>query len=506
MTKPVDKVNGNTKKVLKQTRTKDGRFDKALVTKAQIVKELWKRGNLKYKILPHQLSLYESLHDENLLHVINCSRRFGKTFTLCCYIIEQCIKNPNYSVTIVAPTEKQLGEFIEPTMKKIFKDCPLELKPKMRASNHVYVFPNDSVIRIHGADKGNFKTIRGNESDIYIIDEAGFVDNLEELFLSVLLPIIQDTTGKAKKGKIFISSTRSPNPNHYFETLIDEFEVKGKLQKYTIHQAHYSEKEIIEMAVPYGGFDSPAWRREYLCERVADVKRQIIPEFDETKHVRTRTKDNFDSYHHRYVFADLGFRDLTVFLFATYVFSEATLYIENEWVSENEDNTLTTEIIAKNVRQKELETFGSVIPLIRIGDNDNLLLFNDLTTKYGYSIFSVHKQPKESMINQTKIMFSQNRIAVDPKCKNLITTLKSGLWNNTRTDFERNKIIGHCDSISALIYGIISIDYNRNPIPFTQLINPETQIVNPLTTTNYINNDSKRFEALQKAFTSHLDD
>lgn len=502
MTKPVEYKNGNTKKVLKQTRTENGRFDKALVTKAQIVKELWKRGNLKYKIKDYQLPLYDSLHSQDSINVIACTRRFGKTYSLCSYAIGECLKKPNYIVRIVAPKYVQLAKIILPTIRKILGDSPGDLTPEFKKQEKVYIFPNGSEIHLYGSDNNSCESIRGTESNLILIDEAGFIDNFDYVFNSILVPTTLTT-----KGKIIVSSTRSPDLNHYFETLIDEHEARGKLQKYTIYDTDYDEKTIANYCELAGGQDSATWKREYLCQRTVDDKRQIIPEFNEALHVRTRTKDNFDSYHHRYVFADLGFRDLTVFLFATYVFSEATLYIENEWVSENEDNTLTTDIIARNVRQKELETFGSIIPLIRVGDNDNPLLFNDLTVKYGYPIFSVHKQAKESMINQTKIMFSQNRIAVDPKCKTLITTLKSALWNNTRTDFERNKIIGHADSISALIYGIISIDYNRNPIPFTQLINPETQIVNPLTPTNYItNNDSKRFEALQKAFTSHLED
>lgn len=506
MTKPLDKVNGNTKKVLKQTRTKDGRFDKALVTKAQIVKELWKRGNLKYKIKEYQLPLFNSLHTEEARHgsrVILCSRRWGKTYSIMTYIIEECIKNADFKVRIVAPNKQQLRKILRDLVNKIIKDSPSEYVPKFNVQDQVYVFPNGSEIHLYGSDNGNHESIRGNDSNLVFIDEASSIDHLDYVIASIINPVLF-----ASNGQLIISSTRSKDITHFFEQLVDNAEADGTLQLYDIHTSDYSESRKQRFKKEAEELEIGSWEREFLCQRIIDQKRHVIPEFNEELHVRVRNrdKDSFDSYHHRYVFADLGFRDLTVFLFGTYVFSEARLYIENEWISQNEDNTLTTDIIAKNVKQTERETFGNIIPLLRVGDNDNPLLFNDLTVKHQYPIFSVHKQDKESMINQLKVMFTQNRIAIDPKCKNLITTLKSALWNNNRTDFQRNKIIGHADSISALIYGIISIDYNRNPIPFTQLINPETQIVNPLSTTNYINNDSKRFEALQKAFTSHLED
>ncbi|TGM95035.1 hypothetical protein EHR02_00080 [Leptospira levettii] len=499
MTKPVE----NPRRVNHKLQTRNnGKFDKALIAKAQILKELWKRGNLKYKIREYQLPLFNSLHTEEARHssrVILCSRRWGKTYSIITYIVEECIKNEKFIARIVAPNLKQLRKILKPIFNKILKDCPSELIPKFNVQDQAYTFPNNSEIHLYGSDNNSHESIRGTTSNLILLDEAGYIDQLDYVLSSIIMPSTFDTN-----GQVIISSTRSKDITHFFEQLVDNAEADGTLQIYDIHTSDYSESVILRYRDEAEKLEIGSWEREYLCKRIIDQKRHIIPEFNEALHVRSRVKDEFDSYHSRYVFADLGFRDLTFFLFATYVFSEARLYIENEWVSQNEDNSLTTDIIANNVKTIERDTFGGVLPLLRVGDNDNPLLFNDLTVKHSYPIFSVHKQSKEAMINQLKVMFAQNRIAIDPKCKVLITTLKSALWNNNRSDFERNKIIGHADGISALTYGVISIDYNRNPVPFVQTLTP-TQIPNPLATTNY-QNDESRFEALRKAFTSHLED
>jgi hypothetical protein len=61
-------------------------------------------------------------------------------------------------------------------------------------------------------------------------------------------------------------------------------------------------------------------------------------------------------------------------------------------------------------------------------------------------------------------MFRQGKIEVDPKCKLLIATLKSGQFNKQRNDFARTEALGHCDAIATLMYAARCFD-RSNPYP-----------------------------------------
>ncbi|MGA4923222.1 hypothetical protein, partial [Bacillus subtilis] len=76
-------------------------------------------------------------------------------------------------------------------------------------------------------------------------------------------------------------------------------------------------------------------RRELLCEFVTETTRQVTPEFSRARNIWDDT-----TFTERPMFSDLllgmdlGHVDLTHVLFAWYHFESATLYVEDEWVSQ----------------------------------------------------------------------------------------------------------------------------------------------------------------------------
>jgi len=55
-------------------------------------------------------------------------------------------------------------------------------------------------------------------------------------------------------------------------------------------------------------------------------------------------------------------------------------------------------------------------------------------------------------VNQMAVMFTTNKVVVQPKCKFLQRSLGGGMFNKNRTDFERTKELGHMDALAALMY------------------------------------------------------
>jgi hypothetical protein len=74
-----------------------------------------------------------------------------------------------------------------------------------------------------------WKHLRGTESHLNIVTEGGSIQRLKYLLKDILIPQTL-TTG----GKTFVDSTPPPDPNHYFNILVDEAVKSGNYVERTI--------------------------------------------------------------------------------------------------------------------------------------------------------------------------------------------------------------------------------------------------------------------------------
>lgn len=87
----------------------------------------------------------------------------------------------------------------------------------------------------------------------------------------------------------------------------------------------------------------------------------------------------------------------------------------------------------------------------------------DLYTEHKYEVRPPPKDDWQAAINNLALGFTTDKIVVDPRCRLLVQTLKSGTFNKNRTDFERTQSLGHCDAIAAAMYGYRTQD-RTNPL------------------------------------------
>ena len=154
------------------------------------VRSSWIAGDLFYKLKDHQIPLYKEITSTNSKkYVINCSRRFGKSFILCLIATEFAMRKKAAHIRFAAPTQKQLREIVQPIFTKIFSDCPPEMRPEFKTQMGHYYFPyTQSYIHVAGCDNNGAENLRGHESDLNLIDEAGFVQDLEYITKDILMP------------------------------------------------------------------------------------------------------------------------------------------------------------------------------------------------------------------------------------------------------------------------------------------------------------------------------
>lgn len=423
------------------------------------------------------MSLYNKFKTSKYRKVVwNCSRRLGKSFTLLIVALEYALQNPNTQIKYAVFTAVQGQKIILPTIRYILEDCPEDLKPNYVKNDKCFYFKNGSIIQIEGTDEGNAEKLRGTASHLSILDEAGFMDDLDYVINDILLPQALTTN-----GRLLIASTPSKSPSHPFTGLVMEAQKNDSYIKKTILDAVHDIQNdpphlksrlnpdiIEELKQASGGENSTTWRREYMCEIVLDSSRAVVPEFNEKIEKASVQEWPRPSMFDTYTSLDLGFVDYTAALFAYLDFKNNKLVIEDElWMNGQE---VTTKNLADSVKEAEKRLWcdpqtGMELPVyLRVSDDD-LLTLNDLYRQHGLTFIPTRKDNKETAINELRMRIGAGDIIINPRCKNLIYQLKTATWSKNRKTFDRSPDAGHYDLIDALIYLVRNVQWHKNPYP-----------------------------------------
>lgn len=424
-------------------------------------KSLWINGWLDWKMHRGQWAIEKKFRSSvGKLFVLDISRQFGKSTWLAKIAIETAIREKNSRIRVGAAFLTDVEQFIIPAFEFLLEDCPEEIRPKWNAQKYEWTFHNGSKIRLVGLDRKP-NGLRGNKLRLIILDEAGYISHLDNLYRLVLIPC----TTHVPTAKIILSSTQPESPDHDFCKFCDIAESKGNYFKATIYDNPLlSLEQIASLAEEVGGFQSTAFKREYLCMRVVEESRAIIPDFDITRHVKETLPDKYWPYWIRMESLDSGVRDKTACLFGYYDFHRAKAVIEYEFAIQGAE--VTTRRIAeevKNIETTHLEYEMSTIK--RVADNDNLILIQDLGTEHQLFFTPTDKDNLHAMVNKVRIWFQTGRIEIHPRCKMLIGALMAGIWDKNRKEFERSALHGHFDMIAALVYFIRNVPETVNRIP-----------------------------------------
>ena len=453
--------------------------------------ELWEAGELAWKLKGKQVDIYEHFKYNKLdIIPVLISRRFGKSFVMCLLATEVCLEGERHIVKYACPEKGMVADIINPIMEIIIEDCPEHLKPEWTPSEKKWKFPNGSFIQVAGCNGGRYTSLRGGYSQLCIVDEGAFVDELETVVYNVMGPTT-DTTD----GRIYLATTPNDrDPNHEFHKIfIDPFEASGDLLRMTWEESPMiDDARRAKILTRYaGGINNVKFRCEYLCEVPNVTDTNVIPEFvdKEESIVKEMSTPEYCDF---YTSMDLGFKDLTIALFGYYDFNRAALVILDEYVINGPE--MTTNVLDREIRLKEKLHFhtslGDEDAYMRVMDNNNLMLVSELSKDYGLLFVPTRKDKKEAAIDKVRMWIEQERIIIHPRCKNLIYHTKNAQWGTTRAgtytgkfkNLKGNDAVGllasHADALDALIYMVRNIHEHRNPYPnnYGKNINENTHI------------------------------
>ena len=430
------------------------------ISRSQAIALLWQRADLSYKFHEGQRVIDKAYSQvQNKLFVGNCSRRFGKTYWALIKVIETALRKKCKSIVATA-YQTDLVEIILPLVEEILADCPEDIRPKFNKQRSLYQLKNGSTIKLVGLDKKP-NGLRGNKLDgTILLDEAGFISNLDKIYSSVIVPATMYSD-----AKVIMISTQPTSPDHEFKKFCDKAQLENAYVKLTIFDNPRVSAEMIETYRKECLTESD-FNREYLCKFEVDESLHIIPEFNFDKHTfEGSSRDEFFKYYRKYISFDIGVIDPTAFIYAYYDYSKQKLILECE--SELQGKDVTTEAINSN-----LEMFKDYDkPFKIIADNNNKILIQDLNQAYQKNVIPVSKDELHAMISELRFSFKQDKILISKECKSIISQLQNGIWNKSKTEFARqNK--HHNDFIAALVYLVRGLAEYENPVPISHGIDP----------------------------------
>lgn len=439
------------------------------ISRAEAVKELWRRGELSWKLDSVQKEMHRRFYNDGFkTNTWLLARRSGKTFLLCVLALEQCIKVPNSIVKFVSPTKLQVNNNVRPIFKFLLQDCPEDVKPDFKTKDYIYYFPNGSEIQLAGTDNQHAEKLRGGDSHICIVDEAGSCDGLENIIKSILLP-----TTLITRGKMILASTPPSESGHEFIKFIEDAELKGSLIKKTVFDnPRITKDQLDELIEELGGLNTDAARRELLCEIVKDSTTSVIPEATDELYKEIVKEWPRPPFYDAYEAMDLGFNDLTVILFGYYDFRAAKIIIEDEYVINGHELHLPK--LVDKVREIEAKLWTNPYtnevkkPTKRVSDIDYIVLNEIRRISNNEIVFEAAKKDNnEAAINTLRVLLAKKQIIINPKCSTLLRHLKNVKWKsvNNKDRFARSPDDGHYDAVDALKYMIRSMNYNKNPYP-----------------------------------------
>ncbi len=430
------------------------------IARADKIEELYRRGVLFWKLHAGQKQMYDAIHaSTSKKYVINAARRLGKSYMLCVMAIEHAIRNPGSQIKFAAPNQKMARKIIFPLFKQILEDCPKHLRPKFRVHEGEYEFSNGSGITVCGTEMGQVDGLRGTACDLALMDECGFMSDIEYVVDSIITPQLMTRPN----ARIIMASTPPVSPDHAFVSkYMAAAMASGNYSKFDIYSnPRITPEELEEYKHESGGEDSTTWRREYLAEIVTETENALFPEANTGDLMEQLVLEvQRPRFFYPITAVDLGYTDFTGVLFGYYHFQLAKIVIEDEILV----NKTTSADIVTMIHAKERELWGNVTPRVRVVDGPALAIA-DMNQTHRFLCRTPEKSDLPANVNRVRIDLAERRLVFHPRCTNTIAQVKFGTWDNQRKGFSRSASGGHWDLVAALIYLCKHIDRSTNPVP-----------------------------------------
>lgn len=233
----------------------------------------------------------EFVQDKSLNTIAVCSRRAGKSTAVAADLVLTGVGTPECTALYVTGTRSDAKKIIWREILKFNRVHQLGGEPNI--SELTLSFPNDSVVRLHGAkDEGEIDKIRGQLPPIKKV----FVDEAQKIRDSILIKLIDDVLEPALLdygASISLLGTPGSIPSGYFYRMAHNLKEDGSAldaKIWSVHQWTFfdnpyiaikskcSHQELLDRVLKRRGLsiDHPTIQREYFGKWTLDLESLLI--------------------------------------------------------------------------------------------------------------------------------------------------------------------------------------------------------------------------------------
>lgn len=422
--------------------------------------------------------------------VMNASRQLGKSWWAVAYAITFALQNPRAQIKYGAPSKIQTRGIVRPHIRDLvegnpaegIEGLPMELRPTWLAEDSCYLFKhNGATITIIACDEAKADSITGQHAHLFLIDEAGQIDNLDFIVKDIARPMLSNT-----RGHMLIFSTPARKKGNSFKSYCDEAQKRSLYCFRDIYDnPRLSDEEIRSECEDAGGPDSTTWHREYLCEHVADEEIAVLPEATAERMEAITISDALlqqtrSPFVDPYVVVKPGWNpNFTGALLGSWDKRLNRIVIENEVVIRKMDAVLLNQRLGEAMH----EAWGEgVKPYRCLGPIEDKLLVE--MGSYDWRFAAPPVEVSDVDINKLRNSIShvpkKPRLYVHERCKLTRRQFENAVWNKSRNGFEAHKDDGRYELVTAGIFLRREVNVHHDPTPRGLAAHPALGITIPL--------------------------
>ena len=428
--------------------------------------------------------------------VWNVGRQRGKTFAAVYLALEVCTTKPGAIVRYCAKTKDSAVGIVTPAWEMLVATMPEEMRPAKGRNEWEWAFPNGSRFILFGTDAQSFAKGRGPRTDLQLLDECGFYQDLVPVE-SALLPSLQTTGGRA-----LYLSTPAESVGHPYTARIYAAQAAGRYQHDTFwSNPRVDHEAVIEAERTRLGLTREAllastyFRREYLAEIVTDESRAALPAWTREAAAELVGDWKRPAYFDGYSALDVGKGgDPHAALWGWYTPREG-LVIEAECEARSASTTITQ--WADSLRAIERELYGEAAhlgtlagaddwlrnvsdapdwmrgiasqgvkgqPYLRVGDPSEKHVLMSLSVDHRLGVLPSRADDKHMAVDAVNDLLRTRRLRINARCVRLIEQLYSTVWNRTRSEWERTDR-DHGDLLDCLVYLVRNVSWHHDAAP-----------------------------------------
>lgn len=398
---------------------------------------------------------YAQKADFNVLVAV-LSRRAGKSTTMSVLGTGELII-PYASVLLITPTF-QNAKAIFDKIERYVRQLNLPIKTR---DSKALTFTLENEAKIMVVSQKNYENALGQYFTMVIIDEAGSIDNIKEIWETYISPAQTDAglmdNGSMWSKTYFIGTARTYETDFY--KIYERTKTRDRYiaVEATIYDNPLVSKELVKSIKE--SVDERTWEQEYLCIwQKSGAGESVYYAFNAEKHILKESdiKKKINRNNTYIVGLDWGHTDDTAQVIAVVIPFSGEIIVLDEYAQ----NKMPLRKHVENFKAKETK-WTDTNP-IRYGDPSGTQVIADLAYEHNYYVLPAPAELEEA-VRAINRLFEQNKLFISDKCTKLIKQIKLMQWKENSKQIQRTKEESHFDlALGAFRYLVFGWEKGKN--------------------------------------------